>query len=261
MQIYRREKFLDELTIKHGPRDLFARFFLQAVHEATERGIFLEFGSFEELFRVNQKNNKDWRTLFPSFQPGLGGANEDNGFVLFGRDRDGDVVATQAVRLFDWQDTNLKREAQSLRLFYADPARSAIDEEACMVTAEIAGDVTGRVGFGGAVWYRSDYRRNGFGYIMPRIVRAYAMARYNLDHIVAFFAPENIERGVHRRAGYIEASSAVILKHSPTYRAGELAMTVCRQKQMQCIDDTFGWLLQRIETGLQVELGEQRRRA
>jgi hypothetical protein len=49
-----------DITVEHGPVDLFGRFFLLADTAARERGVSLSFGTFEDLIRVNEKNRASW---------------------------------------------------------------------------------------------------------------------------------------------------------------------------------------------------------
>ena len=68
-------------------------------------------------------------------------------------------MATQAARLYEWPNTSFFYEAESLRLFYADPARSKQANEKCVVTAPSTKFVSGNVVFSGGGWYRRDYRK------------------------------------------------------------------------------------------------------
>lgn len=82
MNLQKRKRFLDQLDIKHGPRDLLMRYFLKTVNEVEARGVRLEFGTFAELSEINRRNRNSWRPLLSSFQPKVGGVRDDNGFVI-----------------------------------------------------------------------------------------------------------------------------------------------------------------------------------
>lgn len=123
-----------ELTITHGPRDLLVDFFETAVWAANARGISLMQGTFQELQAINHLNQETWFPLFPTYDPDIGGADETNGMCLFGRNGAGDVVATQAVRIFDCRNSTFANEAATLRMFYADPQRQRQPDETCTAT-------------------------------------------------------------------------------------------------------------------------------
>jgi hypothetical protein len=207
---------------------------------------------------VNQQNQDSWRQLMASFQTTLGGANEQNGFVLLGRDDRGDVMATQAIRLYDWSASNLKIEAEALRVFYADPDRHRLPGEECIVQAPTADQISGTVGLGGGVWYRPDYRGRQLGAIIPRIARCYALAHYNVDNLFALYSPLNIEKKLHSRSGYRDICGPVIMRNSRTLPNEDLLMTLCRQQPMDIVDDTFQFL---VDWGTQVDTGVGARRA
>ena len=203
------------LKIKHGPAGLLGRFFLWADSAARERGVKLSFASLQDLVAANRANSDSWRPLVPVFDPVLGGMRPEMGFVLIGRDKNDQVVATQAARLYDWS-TSLKDEATSLRMFYADPDAAFAREDRCAITAPIAEKITGRVVFSGGIWYRRDFRGKDLGTILPRISRAYAFTRWNSDFTIGMLGDAVIAGGMAERCGYTKAEpSSVALVASP----------------------------------------------
>jgi hypothetical protein len=239
----RRETFLDQLEVRHGPPQLFARFFLRAVQEVEARNVTLEFASFEELERINQQHRDGWRPLLSSFQPGLGGASKANGFVLVGRNQHGDPVATQAIRIFDMRNSNVKIAAERLSLLYANPDRDKLPGESCVVTAPDAESISGYVSLGGAVWYRPDFRRLQLADLLPRISRVLCTAHYNVDNHIALYSKENIAKALHTRGGFKSASESITLCNSRSFPEGHLEMSLCRMTPTDIIDDAFGWLM------------------
>ena len=251
--------FLDDLDIRHGPRQLLGRFFVNAVAAVAKRDVTLSFGTFSELVEFNRQNQTYWFPLTTAFTPELGGFDDDDGFVIIGRNGAGDVVATQAMRLYDWRATNFKQEAESLRLFYGQPERDKQPSESCAVTAETADDLKGLVALGGAIWYRPDYRGKDLPSIIPRLARAYAYALWNVDYITALIAEENVARGFARRLGYRDISSSVLLHHCPCLPDGDFLLGLARMSQTELIDDVFGFLMQQVDT--QVDIAVEQRRA
>ena len=110
-----------QLKIKYGPVGLLGRFFLWADTAARDRGVTLSFGSLQDLVEANKANSNSWRPLVPVFDEALGGVTPETAFVLIGQNKHGEVVTTQAARIYDWPGTSLKDEAASLRMFFADP--------------------------------------------------------------------------------------------------------------------------------------------
>jgi hypothetical protein len=177
-----------QLKIKYGPAGLLGRFFLWADTAARDRGVTLFFASLKDLVEANRANSDSWRPLFPVFDEALGGVEPGTVFVLIGRDRRGEVVATQAARLYDWPETSLKDEADSLRMLYADPDAAFARGDRCEIITPVAEKITGRVVFSGGVWYRPDFRGKDLATILPRISRAYALTRWNSDFTIGWMA-------------------------------------------------------------------------
>jgi hypothetical protein len=199
-----------QLKIKYGPVDLLGRFFLWADTAARDRGVTLSFASLQDLIEANKANSSSWRPLVPVFDEALGGVTPETAFVLIGRDKHGEVVATQAARIYDWPETSLKDEANSLRMFYADPDAAFAREDRCEITAPIAEKITGRVVFSGGIWYRRDFRGKDLGTILPRISRAYAFTRWNSDFTIGMLADGVIAGGLAERAGYTKIEHSCI---------------------------------------------------
>jgi hypothetical protein len=199
-----------QLKIKHGPVGLLGRFFLWADTAVRDRGVTLSFGSLQDLIEANKANSDTWRPLVPVFDEALGGATPQTAFVLIGRDKHGEVVATQAARLYDWPETSLKDEATSLRMFYADPDAALAREDRCEITAPIAEKISGRVVFSGGIWYRRDFRGRDLGTILPRISRAYAFTRWHSDFTLGMMGDAVIVGGLAARAGYTKVEPGCI---------------------------------------------------
>lgn len=193
--------FLAEVQLEHGPVDLIRRFLQYADATNRKQEVVLSFGSLEELQEANERNGESWKPLFPVFNPKLNTVSPDKFFCLLGRNADGDVVSAQAARLFSWEGTNLRQEAESLRWFYDDPEASKRPGEGCVVTAPSAQSIAGRVAFLGAVWYRPDYRKRMPTTIDLRIGHYYALARWRPDYLTLVMVEGLATKGLAPRFG------------------------------------------------------------
>ena len=107
------EGVLDQVTVTHGPAPLIGRFLLKAEHAVHHRGLTLSFAAMDELLALNERNRDTWLPLFPLFDPTYNSLTKANAFCVLGYNQQGEAVAAQAGRLFDWADTNLHDEATS----------------------------------------------------------------------------------------------------------------------------------------------------
>lgn len=239
--------FLDSIEVKREPAELLAQFFLMAADQAAQRGIFLELGTFDDLLAVNQANQDSWSPLTSTFCPGVAGSDDSNGYVVLGRDQNGRVVTTHAVRRFDWQGTTLKEEAESLRLFYSDPSQKS-PGEFFRVFAPEAEEITGTVAYTGGVWIHPDVRGGGRAQFIARAARALALARWDVDWVCSLYSPGTVQKKFYARTGYrdviLDASEA---GYSPIASDSIVKLALVRTTPLALIDDLFGLML-RVQT-------------
>jgi hypothetical protein len=198
-------RLITDITVEHGPVDLFGRFFLKADTAARRRGVTLSFGTFEDLLEVNQQNRDSWKALTTIYDHRVcpQGLAPERAFCILGRDARGKVVATHAGRVFDVRDDDTLHDiAVGLRLFYDDPEKSKNPGERCEVTAIIAQSIRGKLLINGAVWYHPAYRKLNMAKIIPRVARAYAYTRWKIDHSMGIVIESADNTRIIDRLGY-----------------------------------------------------------
>lgn len=207
--------FLEQIRIDFGPPGLLGRFFMAADDAARRHGVHLAFGTFEDLLRVNLENRGSWRAIIPTFDPTFSRLEPCDAFCLLGYNELGEVVATQACRLFRWQTKSFFDAAADLSLYYEFPQRDRKPGEACEVTAQHARFMRGRIAFSGAGWYRPDYRGKVFSRILPRISRACAYTRWATDCTTSMIQDGVLAGGMASRAGFENIDWHVKVMNSP----------------------------------------------
>ena len=86
-----------------------------------------------------------------------------------------------------------------MHLFYDDPEASKRPGETCVVTAPSAREITGRVAFLGAVWYRPDYRKRIPTVVDLRMGPLCALAKWHPDYITLVMAEALATKGLAPR--------------------------------------------------------------
>ncbi len=107
----------DALTIKHGPKSLLSRFVLEADNFARQLGIRLRLRhDFEALHELNQSQvaKGDWFRLVNMFNPAYGGLSPENSFWISGENDAGEIVLSQAGRVYYWPNSTLYDEAHGM---------------------------------------------------------------------------------------------------------------------------------------------------
>jgi hypothetical protein len=198
----------DALTIKHGPAELLARFVLAGDIAARRRGIELRLRhDFDELVYLSkqpiaQRSQFRLMNMFnPEFAEDL---NPENSYWISGQDEYGEIVLTQAGRVYHWPETTLEDEA---RLMFFGGRELG---QHCIVTAEAAKSVTGVTFYGGQGWVRPDFRGRQVSRLFPRMGRAYALARWPVDWSFSFVAPPLVEKGIAHGYGYRHLSRSIV---------------------------------------------------
>ena len=200
----------DQIDVAYGPQAIISRFILQGDREARNRGVYLTVeDDFEALIAFNKSKTATWYPMIPIFDPDFSELGPDNAFWIAGRNRDGDIVAVQCARRYDWRDTDFKREFESLRFAYRDPDLDRWPEECTFCNAPSGHRISGMVCYSGGAWYHPDYRGVGLASIIPRLSRTIAYGRWNTDFTISVVEPVLVEKGVVARYGYTRVEEGI----------------------------------------------------
>ena len=196
----------DALTIKHGPAHLLAKFVLEGDKAARGIGVRLRLRhDFGELVYVNKHAavRRSWHPLMDIFNPEYSDLVPENSYWISGEDEDGEIVLTQAGRIYFWPITNLEQEARLM--FYGGRDKG----QECVVTAADAKLISGVVFYGGSGWVRPDFRGKRLMRLVPRLGRAYALSRWPVDWGISFVLPSLVDNGIAAGYGYKRASYSI----------------------------------------------------
>jgi hypothetical protein len=230
---------IDGIAIKHGPARIIQRFLSEANSHLRNHGLDLTFSSFDTLVHVNEQNSQTWKPLLPTFLPQNGLVDSDRAFCLIGRNSEGLAVTTQAMCVFDWQNTNFAVEAEAMRLFYLHPKTMAPVQESCTVTAPLAHQISGQVCFGGAVWYHPTFRGRTLVPLLARISRAVAYARWQPDIVTAIFAQGLYSKGFPAMTGFTQFDLGIVLQN---FALGPYLGVVGMITGQECLGDFESYL-------------------
>ena len=162
----------------------------------------------------------------------------ENSYWISGENEHGEIVATQAGRVYFWPETTLAEEAR-LMLYGGRE-----EGQRCDVTAKDAYSVTGIVFFGGSIWVRPDYRRRHLSRLLPRLGRAYAMARWPIDWGISMVKPDVVEMGIAAGYGYKHESRSIRYPGSPW---GDLDLVLVSLSPAEAYDDFAQFLITELD--------------
>lgn len=239
------DTFLDSVAINHGPEEILARYFTAIAEAGAARGIAFSYVTFEELVAINEANQDTWYPLTSTFHPDVGGISLDNGLAVVGRDYSGKAVSCQALRRFDWHGTNLRIEAESLRLFYANPEKDRLPTECCFAPLDITEKITDCAAYAGGFWMRPDVRGTENLRIVTSVGRASALAQWGFDHLFSLVSLPNITKNFHKRTGVKNVyQNAVIMRNTPPKPDGDIETSLLWTSPHELVDDLFMLMLE-----------------
>jgi len=228
----------DALTIKYGPAELLARFVLAGDMAARRRGIELRLRhDFDELAYLSKQpiaQRSQFRLMNMFNSEYAVDLTPENSYWISGQDEYGEIVLTQAGRVYHWPETTLEDEARLMFFGGRDLGQH------CIVTAEAAKVITGVAFYGGQGWVRPDFRGRHVSRLFPRLGRAYALARWPVDWSFSFVAPMLVEKGIAHGYGYRHLSSSIVY---PDTQWGAIDAVVASLTAEEAYDDFADFLM------------------
>ena len=227
----------DALTIKHGPAPLLSRFTIAGDRFFRDHGVQLRLRyDFDELVYINKQEIKrgTWYNLLRLFSSEYSDLSAENAYWISGEDEHGEIVLTQAGRVYHWPDTTFAEEARLM--FYGG---QELGQE-CVVTSDKAHEISGWVFNGGALWLRPDYRGKKFPSVIGRLGKAYSSARWPLDWATCYVNAKLFSRGgVAESYGYPHVTGSINFPGSPI---GELETVLLYMQPDEIYDDLANFL-------------------
>jgi hypothetical protein len=223
----------DALTVKQGSGPLIGRIVLEGDRMARDVGIHLKFrNNFEDLVALNRREvaRGNWRALMGNLDPAKTDVSAENAFWIAGEDDDGEIVTTSGGRLYYWPGSTLADHVVEA-FFGSDQGQQ------CVLTAPAATMLSGAVFLAASTWVRPDYRGRELSTLLPRLARAFAMARWPLDWTMAFIQRPMAESGLAAGYGSKHLSYSVEFPETPY---GEIALSYTAADE---IYDDFGTFL------------------
>jgi hypothetical protein len=110
---------------------------------------------FYYLKEINETLDKAVLTL--NFDPTKSKIGPTNGFWTKGVDVAGNIVFTQAARMYDCSDSTLALLHQSLRAFYDDPIKHAEEDETFIYDTPATHFISGQACYHGELWLDPKY--------------------------------------------------------------------------------------------------------
>ena len=223
----------DALTVRHGSGPLIGRFVLEGDRAARNVGIHLRLRhDFDALLELNRQEvaRGNWRPIMDTFNPEKTDLTPETALWIAGENEHGEIVTTSAGRLYEWPDTTL--EDHAVEMFFGRD-----EGQQCVITTPAAKLISGLVFSAGTTWVRPDYRRRELSHLMPRMCRAFALARWPLDWTIGYVQRPLVDKGIALGYGAKHLGFSI---YYPQTSYGEIVLTYTSGQEVY---DDFGAFL------------------
>ncbi|NIA68659.1 hypothetical protein HBA54_08650 [Pelagibius litoralis] len=183
-----------------------SRFVSTITELVDDQGITLETGSDFSFLQKALKDQPERNALAPRFSPQGNDLNEETAFWILGRDPQGEIVHTQAVRTIDLEGLTL---ASYMDAQFRDftPAGYGIDMRRSQYRgAPGSRMIAGKVCYHGELWLKGGpggYRGAGMTAILARLAMAISLEKWSPDYVFGFMFPLAACKGLAAREGYM----------------------------------------------------------
>lgn len=210
---------LDAVDIKFGQRDLLSKVFLLAEAQGLQADVDIQVHEdLRSLAEANALLQESWGPIVPILDPTHSRIDGGTAFWLAATDRDGgSLVSTCAVRLLDITPGGLAGEFESLRIFYHDPEPFLAAGMTCSVLGQTGEEISalgGRIGYIGALWTSPQFRGRNIVYLLGKVARALAVARWDVAYVFGVFRVNVAAKGVLPSYGYDYLSRHIAVRNS-----------------------------------------------
>jgi hypothetical protein len=220
--------FLDTIQVVHGPPGLLGRFFLHLDYNLKEKGLTLEFATFEEAAAVNARNLESWAFLNPMFDPSVSDIPPDRALCFAVRNAAHEIVATASAKLFHATTRSFRDICDAGEFMSIRPAAGQPKYDLQM-HAPIAATMRGDICFSGGIWVHPDVRGLRLPAMLSRIVNACVITLWNPDYILGAVRREVFGSDLFKRYGYTKAEPSYVIRKDGVEVADAILLWMTRE--------------------------------
>jgi hypothetical protein len=189
------------------------RFLASSTLELAAMGITVSIGSDFDAYKEILRQERPEQEIGAPFDPDLYDLNSKNAFWMIGRNQNGQVMHTQAMRLLDLQQGTLGEYLRSgFRNF--PPACDNLDLPRSRYRAGPgASRMRGRTCYHGEFWIGGEpgeYRGKGLASVLGRYGFMEALNRLDPDHVFGFMQRAVAFKGFAERHGYMHSEPGAL---------------------------------------------------
>ena len=178
----------------------------QTLKDLEKAGIRVEVGDDFGEYRMLRNAQEDRAPLYPMFDVTRSYVDQSNGFWICGFTPEGQIIHTQAVRLFDLAGVTLETHLNTHRHKYITPDTTPDPDKTFYTGPKALQNVTGRVCYQGDFWLHArglgGPRSQGATALLSRILFEIMVGAWDPSYVFAFVPKRLGAKGAHLRYGY-----------------------------------------------------------
>jgi len=182
-------------------------------------GISLEYGSDFSEFRNILLEQPDRNPVNPAFNPAYCDLGVENAFWLLGKNQEGEIIHTQAIKLLDLGNESLQSHFETHIWDFRSHGYDFDNARTQFFLSPEASRINGRVTYHGEAWIkpgRDGYRGGSLITLLTRLMLLKAFYEWMPDFFIGLQAPATSCRGLSIREGYMRAEQRSIIWHETT---------------------------------------------
>lgn len=176
------------------------------VDDLDAAGVRVEIGDDFSTYRRHRNAQSDRDAMYPMFDVATSYIDASNGFWVCGFGPKGELIHTQAVRLFDLSGVTLGEHMDMHRHKYITPDTTPDPDLTYYSGPEALGKITGRVCYHGDFWLQPSglggMRSQGATSVFSRILFEIMQFTWRPDYVFALVPLPLAAKGAHLRYGY-----------------------------------------------------------
>ena len=176
------------------------------IRELEGAGMRIEIGDDFSIYRKYRDGQSGRGGIYPMFDAAASFIDATNGFWICGFDAAGELVHTQAARLYDLNGVSLGRHLDMHRHKYITPDTTPDPDKTYYSGPAGLARITGRVLYHGEFWMPGrglgGPRSQGTTALLSRILFEIAAGSWQPDYLFALVPKQLASKGAHLRYGY-----------------------------------------------------------
>lgn len=172
---------------------------------AKKAGIELDVSTDFDFLKSFRSSQNERQAIYPTFDVEKSYIDPTNGFFIIGKNDQGEIVHTQAMRLLDLTEYNLEEHLYYHRHKYITPGTVDFSTTRYKPTPSMK-NINGRVCYHGELWIKpgdDGYRNGTITVLVARFALTIAYMNWAPNFIFGFMYPGIACRGLAAREGYV----------------------------------------------------------